>query len=167
MIETQRLVSLPLGQQELRTYINHLPDFEASHDLQPSYHQHTEDLLWMVSAITEPTFKFSQNISLYYTIWVVYNKATQQLVADWGFKGPPDAHGSIEIGYGTHPGQRGRGYMTEIVGGIVAWARQHPPIRQVRAETELTNLASQAVLRHNKFVAGAAYDGLIPWSYTI
>jgi [ribosomal protein S5]-alanine N-acetyltransferase len=167
MIETTRLISRPLTAHELPLYVYDLPKFEAGAGLGPSHHHHSADLLWMVSAITEPALKINQTMHLYYTIWVVINKETRQLVADWGFKGPPNEAGAIEIGYGTHLGQRGKGYMTETVGGILAWARTHPPIRQVWAETEVTNVASQRVLEYNQFQAGNGHEGLLGWYHDL
>jgi RimJ/RimL family protein N-acetyltransferase len=166
MIETTRLISRPLSLPELGQYIYDLPQFEAQARLAPSGHQHSADLLWMVSTITEPALRAEPGLLPYYTIWVVVGKASRQLVADWGFKGPPSPEGAIEIGYGTHPGQQGQGYMTEVVGGILAWARQQPGIRQVRAETGLANAASQRVLERNQFRVSGAKEGFIYWSFS-
>ena len=69
-----------------------------------------------------------------------------QLIGGVGFLGPPDDTGSIEIGYGIAPEQRGRGLATEAVQGLLAFAWSHPSVRRVRASTEATNLASQRVL---------------------
>jgi RimJ/RimL family protein N-acetyltransferase len=166
MIETPRLISRPLSLPELEMYIYDLPRFEAQAGLAPSGHAHSSDLLWMVSTITEPALRAEPGLLPYYTIWVVANKASRQLVADWGFKGPPSPEGSLEIGYGTHPGQQRQGYMTEVMSGILNWARQQPGIHQVRAETELTNVASQRVLERNQFRVSGAKEGFIYWAFT-
>lgn len=64
-----------------------------------------------------------------------------------GFKGAPDANGSVEIGYGIDPLYQGKGYMTESVRALVQWAFQHPECREVTARGVLkSNLASQHVL---------------------
>ena len=45
----------------------------------------------------------------------------QVLVASGGFMGPP-LDGTVEIGYSVLPQFQGRGYATELVGGLVRWA---------------------------------------------
>lgn len=64
-----------------------------------------------------------------------------------GFKGLPDAHGEVEIGYGIDPKYQGRGFTTEGVRALIAWAFQDPRCRAVIApNTAKDNLASNRVL---------------------
>lgn len=69
------------------------------------------------------------------------------------------------IGYGTAPGEEGRGAATAAVAGVLAWARTDPRVHAVGAETGVDNLASQRVLERNGFsVVGErvdAEDGLL------
>lgn len=67
------------------------------------------------------------------------------LVACGGFKGPPQ-DGTAEIGYSVLPQFQGRGYATELVGGLVRWAVGQPGMTCVMAETEWANPASVRVL---------------------
>lgn len=67
------------------------------------------------------------------------------LVASGGFKGPPQ-DGTVEIGYSVLPQFQGRGYATEMVGGLVGWAMGQPGVVRVVAETEWANPASVRVL---------------------
>ncbi len=67
------------------------------------------------------------------------------LVAGAGFLGPP-AGGSVEIGYSVVPAARGRGYATEIVGALLAYAFGQPGVREVVAHTSDDNVASTRVL---------------------
>ena len=66
--------------------------------------------------------------------------------------GGPDENGEVEIGYGIHAGDRGRGYMTEACGALATWAVSQPGVRAVKAETGRGNLSSQHVLRRNGFI---------------
>ena len=52
-----------------------------------------------------------------------------------GFKGEPAADGTIEIGYSLLEEFQRRGYATEAVSALVAWAFAHPEVRRVIAET--------------------------------
>jgi RimJ/RimL family protein N-acetyltransferase len=72
------------------------------------------------------------------------------LVASAGFKGPPQ-DGTAEIGYSVLPQFQGRGYATEMVGGLVRWALGQPGVARVVAETEWANPASVRVLRKAGF----------------
>jgi ribosomal-protein-alanine N-acetyltransferase len=80
------------------------------------------------------------------------------LVASGGFKGPP-GEGAAEIGYSVLPQFEGRGYATEMVGGLVRWALAQPGVVRVVAETEWANPASVRVLGKAGFVpAGVATE---------
>jgi RimJ/RimL family protein N-acetyltransferase len=66
-------------------------------------------------------------------------------VGSCGYKGPPDADGTVEIAYGVHPDQRGRGYAKEAAAALVEFAFR-AGARLVRAHTRLDNGASAGVL---------------------
>lgn len=64
-----------------------------------------------------------------------------------------------QIGYGTAPGEEGRGAASAGVAAVVGWARRDHRIRALVAETAVSNLASQRVLARNGFViAGERHD---------
>lgn len=52
-----------------------------------------------------------------------------------GFKGPPDAAGAVEVAYGVVPAFEGQGFASEALEGLLAYARQEPAVRTVRAHT--------------------------------
>ena len=69
-----------------------------------------------------------------------------------GFKGPPDEQGMVEIGCSVLPEFQGQGVATEMVGGIVQWAKQQPHVKRIEAETNTDNKASIRVLEKNGFI---------------
>lgn len=71
--------------------------------------------------------------------------APARLVANAGYFGPPDARGSVEIGYTVVAACRGRGFATESVEALVASAFERGASRVI-AHTRPDNLASIAVL---------------------
>jgi len=73
-----------------------------------------------------------------------------------GFKGPPDKGGIVEIGYSLLPEFEGQGLATEMVAGIVQWAKQQPQVKRIEAETSIGNEASIRVLEKNKFLPAGA-----------
>lgn len=74
-----------------------------------------------------------------------------QVVGEGGWKGPPDADGAVEIGYGLGVGARGRGLGTQAVGLLVAWTERQPGVRAVVAQVLPGNEASSRVLRRLGF----------------
>jgi len=69
-----------------------------------------------------------------------------------GFRGFPDKRGMVEIGYSVLPEFQGQGLATEMVAGIVRWARQQPQVEEIEAETHTDNEASIRVLEKNSFI---------------
>jgi RimJ/RimL family protein N-acetyltransferase len=52
----------------------------------------------------------------------------------------------VTVGYGLAPGARGRGYATEALRAVVAWALARPEVVAVEADTTHANLPSQRVM---------------------
>ena len=77
-----------------------------------------------------------------------------------GFRGSPDKQGMVEIGYSVLPEFQGQGLATEMIAGIVQWAKQQPQVKHVEAETNTDNRASIRVLEKNSFICAGA--GLEP-----
>lgn len=72
-------------------------------------------------------------------------RATRTMVGTAGFKGPPDADGMVEIGYGIAPAYQGQGYATEAASLLVGVARERA-VRLIRAHTLPERNASCRVL---------------------
>jgi RimJ/RimL family protein N-acetyltransferase len=72
----------------------------------------------------------------------------RELVGSGGFIGPPDASGTVEIGYETAPDHRRLGYASEVAAALVAWALEQPGVTRVIASPAADNVASIRVLEH-------------------
>jgi RimJ/RimL family protein N-acetyltransferase len=57
------------------------------------------------------------------------------LVGVGGYKGPPSADGTVEVGYGVLPAFRRRGYASEATRAMVERAFAHPAVTRVVAHT--------------------------------
>jgi ribosomal-protein-alanine N-acetyltransferase len=68
-----------------------------------------------------------------------------------GFKGRPDKRRVVEIGFSVLPEFQGQGLATEMVAGMVRWAKRQSEARQIQAETNIDNRASIRVLEKNGF----------------
>ena len=90
-----------------------------------------------------------------YAAWFIEN-ADGERVGELCFKGLT-ADGAAEVGYGVLPEFQGRGYATEAVSAVTAWALSQPGVRCITAETEEDNAASQQVLKKAGFVPTGEY----------
>jgi ribosomal-protein-alanine N-acetyltransferase len=86
-----------------------------------------------------------------YVPYKITLRASGQVIGGCGFLGPPDATGSVEIGYGLVPSQRRKGIATEAVKGLLDAAWRDPVVKLVVAFTDKDNEPSQAVLRRVGF----------------
>ncbi len=77
--------------------------------------------------------------------WVWFVVVDGVVVGEAGAKALPDGAGSIEIGYGLVPSERGRGVGTTAVGQLLDIVRGRG-VRTVTAEVFDDNLPSQRVL---------------------
>lgn len=76
-------------------------------------------------------------------------------VGGMGFHGAPDEEGRAEVGYDLVPAARGKGYATEALRTLTAWALARPEITLLHAVVEHGNPASEAVLQRVGFTRGA------------
>ena len=87
----------------------------------------------------------------WYAMWNVERQDGMR-GGDLCFKGL-DANGVTESGYGILEEHQGKGYATEAVKAVTAWAFENPAVIVVEAETDPGNRASQRVLEKCGFIA--------------
>jgi len=85
-----------------------------------------------------------------FTFYQVRETATGLAVGGIGFFGPPDATGTVELGFGLVAAARGRGLASAALAAAVDIAESHGA-SAVIADTLLDNVASQRVLEKNGF----------------
>ncbi|WP_428305658.1 GNAT family N-acetyltransferase [Lacipirellula sp.] len=88
----------------------------------------------------------------WYGLELAADESQPTLVGSCGFLGPP-AEGTVQIGYSVLPEFQRRGFATEMVNGIAAWAAAHAEVSRLVAETEWANPGSVRVLEKVGFVA--------------
>ena len=151
MIETLRLTLKPLTYDQLLKYIRCDHSLESELGLNPSDRSIEPALVEALEQTILPHVADPARNYLFNTLWTAIDRDAQQMVGDLCFVGEPNEAGEIEIGYGTYPEFQGRGYMTEMVSGMIAWAKTQPGVRAIIASTDATNLASYRVLQKNHF----------------
>ena len=151
MIETARLTLMPLTLNQLQLYVTDNYQLEQVLGLKKKHREVVEPLVSIITYFAIPRLSNAANDPLFHTMWMAVDRGEQCFVAEAKFKGEPDETGTVEIGYGTYPALQRKGYMSEMVGGLVQWAGQQPDVLRVVADTETENVASQKVLEKNKF----------------
>jgi RimJ/RimL family protein N-acetyltransferase len=164
MLETERLIIMPLSPEELSIYLQAGGKLEMILGLANTGRTVSPEVRSMVEQFTIPKMKeLIKEEWLFITFWIAVEKLSKTIVSELGFKGGPDARGFIEIGYGTLPNQRNKGYMTEAVRALVNWARSQQQVRGVLAETNETNIGSIRVVEKNNFRRYGKKNKMIVW----
>ncbi|HWB41086.1 MAG TPA: GNAT family N-acetyltransferase [Gemmatimonadales bacterium] len=71
--------------------------------------------------------------------WLVVDRDSGEAVGSVAFGGPVNAEGAVLVGYAMYAEHEGRGYATEAVRAMVAWAFAQPGVREVRALAPVWN----------------------------
>jgi len=90
------------------------------------------------------------------------------LIGSGGYKGPPSADGTVEVGYSIVTDHRRRGYATEAVGALLARAFALAAVERVIAETLPELTPSIGVLRKCGFslIGEGSEPGVIRFALT-
>jgi [ribosomal protein S5]-alanine N-acetyltransferase len=75
-------------------------------------------------------------------IRVIVERTTNTVVGSVNLKGPPDADGDVEIGWGITADRRGIGYAFEAAAAVIAWALAQPGTSSISATIPEDNVAS-------------------------
>ncbi|GAA2080527.1 GNAT family N-acetyltransferase [Streptomyces albiaxialis] len=84
----------------------------------------------------------------------IRRRADGLAIGGTGFNRLPDADGTVTIGYGLITSERGKGYATEALRGLIRFARECG-LSLVKGDADLGNVASQRVM----LAAGMRYVG--------
>lgn len=163
VIETQRLIIQPLTYEQLLKYKNIDGSLEAELRLNKTTRTISAELKEALEQTILPNVADATKNYLFSTLWTVISKSENKMVADICFVGEPNTDGEVEIGYGTYDEFRNRGFMTEAVGGMIRWAKEHPAIKSIIASTEKNNMASYSVLEKNNFIKIGETETMFNW----
>jgi len=163
VIETNRLIITPLTYGQLKKYTACDNSLEEELNLNPSLRTISPELKEALEETILLNVADTSKNYLYSTLWTAISKAENRMVGDLCIVGEPNDEGEIEIGYGTYDEYQGKGYMTEIVAGIITWAKTQPSVKSIIASTDRTNSASHKVLQKNNFIKINETDAAINW----
>ena len=119
-------------------------------------------LAWSISVLREETGVAGWGY-WYLTLPAANEGEARLAIGNGGFKGKPDAAGTVEIGYSVLEDFQRRGYASEAVEAMVAWAFLQPGVRRVIAETYPVLIGSIGVLKKTGFrqVGPGSEEGVI------
>jgi len=164
MIETKRLTKKPLTYGQLVKYIRNDNSLETELHLNPTSRSISPDLKEALEQTILPAVADTNKNYLFSTLWTIILKSENKMVGDLCFVGEPNADGEIEIGYGTYEEFQGKGFMTEAVGGMIAWAKKQTGVKSIIAPTDKSNFSSCSVLIKNNFIKIGETKTMFSWS---
>ena len=167
MIETKRLIIKPLTYKQLVKYTKCDNSLEKELNLNETSRTISPELKEAFEQTILPKVADKSKNYLYSTLWTAISKIENKMVGDLCIVGEPNADGEIEIGYGTYDEFQGKGFMTEVVSGIIEWAKTQPKVKSIIASTEKTNTASFKVLEKNNFIKIGESETLFNWKMVI
>jgi predicted acetyltransferase len=162
IIESKRLVIRSLSYKELVKYSEGKNPFTGI-NVTFAKNEIEEPLRPVIQNKVIPNVKNETKNVLFYTLWLVVEKRFNGSVGSIMFKGPPDAEGKVEIGYGIHEEFQNRGYMTEAISAFCKWAFEKGGVKIITAETAKDNHASFSVLEKNGFTKFDENDEFYYW----
>lgn len=163
MIETERLLLQPLTYEQLVKYAKCDNSLETELGLKESSRTISVELAEALAQVILPNVADTNKNYLYSTIWTAISKAENEMVGDLCIYGEMNADGEIEIGYGTYDEFQKKGFMTEIVKGIIDWVSTQVSVKSIIASTDKSNVASFTVLEKNNFVKIGETETLFNW----
>ncbi len=167
MIETKRLILKPLTYDQLLKYAKSDNSLEKELNLNETSRIISPQLKEALEETILPNVADKDKNYLYSTLWTAISKAENKMVGDLCIIGEPNTDGEIEIGYGTYDEFQGKGFMTEMVGGIIEWARSQPIVKSIIASTDKTNAASFKVLQKNSFIKIGETETSFNWKLEV
>lgn len=143
MIETERLILYPLSYEELGLLIESKPEMLGDISLTDLSEEDIPRKPIAIKQVKMAALPAEEHV--WCTYFMMVEKGSRRAAGLLGFKGAPE-EGEAEVGYGTAESFRGRGYMTEALAGLIAWAVGTGRCGRVIADTHWDNAASQKVL---------------------
>jgi [ribosomal protein S5]-alanine N-acetyltransferase len=166
-LETPRLALLGADRDVLLAALDGPRALERSIDAivpteWPPEHLDEGSLYWMLDGLRSRPSDTPWRMYL-----IVLNGERREAIGTCGFKGPPDAEGTVEVGYSVVPSRQRQGYATEATAALIDCAMSHGA-RSVAAETFPELVASVRVMEKCglTFVGPGSEAGTIRYAVT-
>jgi len=139
-IETERLLLVTLLPQEIEALIAGKAERVAlltGFRFPPDDPNRGVDLSWHLRALQADRNQLSWRIR------VIVERSSNTVVGSINLKGPPNADGDVEIGWGLNEDAGGKGYATEASAAVINWAAKQPGVATITATIPDDNYPSR------------------------
>ncbi|MGA1865903.1 MAG: GNAT family N-acetyltransferase [Thermoplasmatota archaeon] len=102
--------------------------------------------------------------SLGWHAWAMVEKRSSTIIGDAGFKGSPDCHGSVKLGYSVVEPFRRKGYAKEALRILACSALETGEISGMIAEIDTNNLPSKKLLISLGWEQKEGHEGFDVWA---
>ncbi len=163
IIETERLRIVPLTMEQFYLLLTNAERLDNELGLGTPNNRldrHTQEAM---EGLYARAMNHKENY-LWYTNWQIILASENKSIGSACFMGMPNSSNKVEIGYGINKEYENRGYMTEAVKEMCAWALSQPDVKYVIAETDKKNIASHRVLRKCNMTKYKETDKSIWWN---
>jgi ribosomal-protein-alanine N-acetyltransferase len=147
---TERIEVVPLDLNELKTIIKSRAEFEKMARCQVSGLElpsaYCEELAEMLEQ-TPHVWNNKTSDYLFYTLWTMIDRKNECIVGQFTFNGKPTPEGEVEVFFSIEPPYRRKGYATEVMQGIIEWAKEANLFKTILIEADLNNKAAMASLK--------------------
>jgi ribosomal-protein-alanine N-acetyltransferase len=158
-LRTERLRLVALDAEEMRLLAEDWPALQRRLGAKPSPAWITDPETLAAARRHRDRMLQEADAWMWWTFWQVVVALEGETVGLVDFKGPPGPEGGVAIGCSFAPAHWNRGYATEAVGPLVAWALGHSSVRFITADTDGANVRAHRVLRKLGFVSGQTLAG--------
>ncbi|MDT3404679.1 GNAT family N-acetyltransferase [Mucilaginibacter terrae] len=169
-IQSQRLILIPLTNDQLKLSAQNRYEFEQSIGLNPSAMLINDEFKAEMNEAMQnfwlPNTQSYPDLYLWYTNWQVVLKASNTIIGGIAFGGYPDDYGQTSIGYMIDQNLWGNDYATEALKAALNWGFTFSILKAVNADTPVSNTASQRVLLKAGFKQTHTDDGLLYYKAT-
>jgi [ribosomal protein S5]-alanine N-acetyltransferase len=170
MIRTERLLLVPGTEAHLVAELESVGAFASAIGMHvpaewPPEFYDADAVRWTLHSLRENPDQHGW--SLYYVTLPERDGQRATAIGAAGFKGPPDARGEVELGYGVLPSYQRQGYATEAVRGMMSFAFGDPRVKTVIGQTIPSLVASIGVLQKAGFIFDGTGDPHAPEGETV
>lgn len=161
-LHTERMRLVPLTLAQMQMQLDDYPGLERSLGARVTGNRLEKEMHKNVARSMD-YMRQEPNDAIWNTFWAAILEEDSTFIGGIGFKGPANAAGEVELGYGFDAPYRNRGLATEAVQAMTQWAFEEPAVTSVTAETNYTNIASARVLQKNGFQLYTASNHFLYW----
>ncbi len=157
MIQTERLFLVIADLPKLEAIVSEdwpaLSALLGGAGIAPNWLHFPEAMIWMRDYLRE------SQTELGWWNYLIVHRRDVRLIGTCGYKGSPDFHGEVEIGYEIADGYQGQGLATETAHALVNHAFKFDEVKCVSANTLAEKNASNRLLEKLGFqFAGEEID---------